>query len=113
MTAELYFDYNGSTPLHAEVRTLCAELLDRDFGNASAAHRAGTSAKEHIDRARSAAARALNARASELFFTSGGTEANNWALVGSVPRSGRRHLVVSAIEHKSVLATAQALESCG
>lgn len=113
MTAELYLDYNGSTPLHPEVRGLCAELLEHDFGNASAAHRAGASAKERIDHARDAAARALNARASEVFFTSGGTESNNWALAGSVPRSGRRHLVVTAIEHKSVLATAQELERAG
>ena len=113
MLTDLYLDYNGSTPLHAEVQALCAELLREDYGNASAAHRAGLGARARIDRAKAAAARALNAREDEIFFTSGGTEANNWALQGSVPRAGRRQLVVTAIEHKSVLATARALEADG
>lgn len=110
---DLYFDYNGSTPVHPEVRRLAVELLDRDHGNASAAHPAGRAARERIDRARAVVARALNARTEEIFLTSGGTESNNWALAGSVPHGGRRHLVVSAIEHKSVLATARALEASG
>ncbi|MBK7874849.1 MAG: cysteine desulfurase [Planctomycetes bacterium] len=113
MTADLYFDYNGSTPVHPEVRRVALELHEREFGNASAAHPEGRRARERIDRARAVVARALHAAPDEIFLTSGGTESNNWALQGSVPREGRRHVLVSAIEHKSVLATARALEAAG
>jgi cysteine desulfurase len=109
----LYLDHNGSTPVHPEVRAACIEVLDELYGNPSAPHAAGARARARIDLARAAIARFLCARAEELTFTSGGTESNNWALQGVLRGAPGGHLVVSAIEHKSVLSTARALEQGG
>lgn len=108
-----YFDYNGSTPLAPEVRALCAELLDGPFGNSAAAHPQGRAASERIERARAQVAAMLGAEPSEVIFTSGGTESNNHALFGTAALHAGGHLVVSAMEHKSVLNAALALEQRG
>jgi cysteine desulfurase len=113
MLPDLYFDANGSTPLHPRVLETCQGLLADLYGNPSAAHAEGRRARHAIDAARATIARAIGAGADEVWFTSGGTEANNWALLGCAAASPRRHLVVSAIEHKSVLATARELERRG
>lgn len=108
-----YFDFNGSTPVHSEVSELDQRLQREVFANASAAHRGGAVAREWIERARLQVAQGIGARPEEIWFTSGGTESNDWALFGSAAQSDRRHLVVSAIEHKSVLASARELERRG
>lgn len=113
MLPDLYFDANGSTPLHPRVLETCQGLLADLYGNPSAAHAEGRRARHAIDAARSTIARAIGAGADEIWFTSGGTEANNWALLGCAAASPRRHLLVSAIEHKSVLQTARELERRG
>ena len=113
MLPDLYFDANGSTPLHPRVLETCQGLLADLYGNPSAAHAEGRRARHAIDAARATIARALGASPDEIWFTSGGTEANNWALLGCAAASARRHLVVSAIEHKSVLQTARELERRG
>lgn len=108
-----YFDFNGSTPVHPTVARAADEALRTTFGNASASHAAGQRARAAIERARAQVAQALGARPSEVTFTSGGTESNNWALAGVA--AGRRggHVVISAIEHKSVLRAAERLEAQG
>ncbi len=113
MLPDLYFDTNGSTPLHPRVLETCQGLLADLYGNPSAAHAEGRRARHAIDAARSTIARAIGAGADEVWFTSGGTEANNWALLGCAAASPRKHLVLSAIEHKSVLQTARELERRG
>ncbi len=113
MLPDLYFDANGSTPLHPRVLDTCQGLLADLYGNPSAAHAEGRRARHAIDGARATIARAIGAAADEVWFTSGGTEANNWALLGCAAASPRRHLVVSSIEHKSVLQTARELERRG
>lgn len=113
MSLERYFDYNGSTPVHPRVLELCQGFLAGYWGNPSAAHAEGLRARQAIEGARASIARALGATPAEITFTSGGTESNNWALFGTAARSPRRHLVVSAVEHKSVLEPARELERRG
>lgn len=110
---ERYFDYNGSTPLAPEVRALCVELLDGPFGNSAAAHPEGRAASERIEQGRAQVAAMLGVEPSEVIFTSGGTESNNQALFGTAALYDGGHLVVSAMEHKSVLNAALALERRG
>lgn len=104
-----YFDYNGSTPVHPELAQLERRIQLECFGNAAASHAEGLRAREAIARAREEVAAGIGARPEEVWFTSGGTESNNWALFGSAAVARGRHLVVSAIEHKSVLRCAEEL----
>lgn len=112
MHTDLYLDYNGSTPVDDAVADQCARWMSRGFGNAAAAHPEGQRARDAIDRARTIIAATIGASADEIWFTSGGTESNNWALIGAVARSGGA-VAVSSIEHKSVLKTAEHLASGG
>jgi cysteine desulfurase len=111
--ASTYLDVNGSTPVHPAVLEHALPVLLGHYANASGAHPAGLRVRAAIDAARAEAAHALGAREDELVFTSGGSESNNHALQGVLAATSGRHLVVSAIEHKSVLATAAWLESRG
>lgn len=98
----VYLDYNATAPLRPEVRETLAAALDL-VGNPSSVHGFGRACRSAVEHARAQVAALVGARPSEVVFTSGGTEANNLALRGAAP--GRR-LVVSAIEHESVLAAA-------
>ncbi|MCK6445038.1 MAG: cysteine desulfurase [Planctomycetes bacterium] len=113
MNPDLYLDYNGSTPVDRVVAEACSHWLTNSFGNAAAQHPAGLAARHAIDAARQSLARLLGAEADEIWFTSGGTESNNWALTGVLDSAKSGHLCVSEIEHKSVLRTADALEARG
>lgn len=113
MHVDLYLDYNGSTPVDADVARACGEWMSSGFGNAAASHPEGRKARAAIDRAREQIARLLGAEPDEIWFTSGGTESNNWALEGVMLRAPGGHLCVSAIEHKSVLRTAEYLAGRG
>jgi cysteine desulfurase len=112
----VYFDYNATTPLAPEVAEAMTRALRDQFGNASSVHHFGQQAKAAIDDARSAVATLLNADPSEIVFTSGGTESDNFAIRGAAealdPR-GRRHLIASALEHEAVLNTLKALARRG
>jgi len=99
----IYLDHNATTPLRPGVRGAMAPLLDEAFGNASSAHRLGSAARVAVERARRELAGRLGARPGEIVFTSGGTEGNNLAIFGAVDAPGGAHLVVSPIEHSSVL----------
>ena len=107
----LYIDHNSTTP----VDSLVADVFDRAnrecFGNASSVHLAGQSARQNLERARRGVARALGAQASEIVFTSGGTEANNLALRGVL--TAGMHAVTSVVEHPSVLEPLRQLEREG
>ena len=112
----IYFDHNATTPLHPAVLDAVTTTLARDFGNASSVHAFGQRAKGLLDAAREQVAQLLAAQPADVVFTGSGTEADNFALRGAAeaanPR-GRRHLVVSAIEHEAVLNTARHLARRG
>ena len=111
----VYFDNNATTPLAPEVFEAMRPYLLEDYGNASSIHWFGQRAKAGVEKAREQVARLLNARSSEIVFTSGGTESDNAAILGIVEaaRGERKHVVTTAIEHPAVLSTAKALEKRG
>ncbi len=112
----VYFDYNATTPLAPEVAEAVARATQDLFGNASSIHYFGQQAKAALDEARSAVAALIHADPSEVVFTGGGTESDNFAIRGAAEAaevSGRRHLVASAIEHEAVLNTLKALARRG
>jgi cysteine desulfurase len=102
----LYFDHNATTFVAPEVADAMDATVREVFGNPSSTHRAGQIARERLEASRAALARAIHAAPGEIVFTSGGTEANNLAILGLLSgRSG--HLVSTTIEHASVLACAR------
>ena len=112
----VYFDHNATTPVAPSVIELMTGVMREEFGNASSIHRFGQRAKGILDDARSEVADLIRAEASEVVFTSGGTEADNFAIRGvaeALEPTGRRHLVASAIEHEAVLNTFKALARRG
>jgi cysteine desulfurase len=112
----VYFDYNATTPLAPEVIDAVARASRDIFGNASSVHHFGQQAKAAMDDARSAVAALIHGDPSEIVFTSGGTEADNFAIRGAADAlepTGRRHLIASAIEHEAVLNTLRALARRG
>src|SRR5580704_1367531 len=112
----VYFDYNATTPLSPDAAEAVARATRELFGNASSVHHFGQQAKAAIDEARSAVAALVHGDPSEIVFTSGGTESDNFAIRGvanALETSGRRHLIVSAIEHEAVLNTVKALARRG
>ena len=113
----VYLDHAATTPLRAEAREAMLPFLGAQFGNPSGHYEAGRVAQEAVDEARDTVARCLNARTSEILFTSGGTEAINTAMVGiayAMRRAGAgSHVVTTAIEHHAGLHAAQFLEEIG
>ncbi|MGN7967755.1 cysteine desulfurase family protein [Microbacterium sp. 22296] len=105
----LYLDNAATTPVRPEVLEAMAPYLTRFFGNPSSHHEVGEAAASALDDARRRIASVLGMRAGDVMFTSGGTESNNAAIKGLVLGSDRRHLVTTAIEHESVLASADYL----
>jgi cysteine desulfurase len=111
----IYLDYAATTPLAPEVAQAMAEYASSSFGNPSSLHHRGRAAREAVDRGREIMADALGARPTEIIFTSGGTEADNLAIMGMARgMSDRgRHIVTTAIEHHAVLESCHALEKAG
>jgi cysteine desulfurase len=113
----IYLDYSASTPLDDEVFEVIHANLRGTFGNASSIHSYGRAAKVVLEESREKIARSIGAETSELFFTSGGTESDNHALVGRAlaqRRScGNDHIIVSSIEHHAVLDCAEYLRELG
>src|SRR5919112_4818965 len=112
----IYFDHNATTPVDAAVVETVGRVMTEEFGNASSVHHFGQRAKAILDDARSAVASLIGAEPSEIVFTSGGTESDNFALRGvaeSFEPAGRRHLIASSIEHEAVLTTLKAMARRG
>ena len=112
----IYFDHNATTPVDTAVAEAVSRVLVSIFGNASSVHYFGQQAKAVLDEARSAVADLIRGEPSEVVFTSGGTEADNFALRGmaeALEPTGRRHLVSSTIEHEAILNTLKALAKRG
>ena len=110
----IYLDYNATTPLCEPARTAMLPFLEGKFGNPSSVHAAGREARAAIDDARDGLADLLGAKPHELIFTSGGTEANNLAILGLArSRTARgKHLISAKTEHHAVLNTIEHLEKC-
>jgi cysteine desulfurase len=112
----IYLDHNATTPPAAEVVDRMAAALRDLFGNPSSVHHYGQVAKAALDDARSAVATLIGGDPSEVVFTSGGTESDNFAIRGAAEAlepTGRRHLIATAIEHEAVLNTFKALTRRG
>jgi cysteine desulfurase len=112
---QIYLDYNATTPIAPSVFEAMRPFLVEHYGNPSSQHPLGIAARQAVEDARQRVADALGARPDELFFTSGGTESNNMALLGRAASDGsfRGHLIISAIEHPAVSAPARFLEQWG
>ncbi|MGH7936879.1 MAG: cysteine desulfurase family protein, partial [Chthoniobacterales bacterium] len=108
----IYLDYNATTPLCAAAREAMQPYLEKYFGNPSSVHRAGREARAAIDNARDQLAALLGAKPHEIIFTSGGTEANNLALLGLARQNAPngKHLISNRAEHHAVLNTLEHLE---
>jgi len=111
----IYLDYNATTPVDRAVLEAMLPYFAENFGNASSIHSSGQRGRSAVDAARDSVAALIGAKAAEVVFTSGGTEADNLALFGSVMASNqaRKHVITTAIEHHAVLNAAQALEKQG
>ena len=112
----IYFDHNATTPVDPSAADVMMRVLRDEYGNASSVHRLGQQAKSVMDEARSAVSTLIGAEPAELVFTSGGTEADNFALRGAAEAlepTGRKHLIATSIEHEAVLVTLKALARRG
>jgi cysteine desulfurase len=101
----VYFDHNATTPVAPEVLAAMLPYFCEAYGNASSIHAFGQEAREAVERARSSVAALVGAQASEITFSSGGTESNNQAILGILGNAlaAGRHVITSAIEHVAVL----------
>lgn len=112
----VYADNAATTPVSREVIDAMMPCFESEWGNPSSPHSVGISAKDILDDARERIAGVLGCSAGEIYFTSGGTESDNWAIRGAAMRmkkKGRTHIVTSKIEHHAVLNTCESLEKEG
>ncbi|MCD6375988.1 MAG: cysteine desulfurase [Caldisericaceae bacterium] len=111
---KIYFDYAANTPLDPQVRQVLMQFYEEHYGNSAGIHSFARDMREHLDRAREFFARYLGARSSEIVFTASATESNNLVFKGLAARfPEKNHLLISAVEHASVLQTALYLEKLG
>jgi cysteine desulfurase len=112
----IYLDHNATTPVHPLVVDRMTAVLRDEFGNPSSVHHFGQRTKALVDEARSAVAALIGADPTEVIFTGGGTESDNFAIRGvaeALEVTGRRHIVATGIEHEAVLNTCKALARRG
>src|SRR5262245_340835 len=111
----IYLDYNASTPVDPRVVAAMRPLLEDGFGNPSSGHWASRPAKAALDRARGQVAALLGCTSDEIVFTSGGSEANNLALIGSffALRDRGDHIITQVTEHPAILKPLAFLEKLG
>jgi cysteine desulfurase len=103
MAQAIYLDHSATTPVRPEVLEAMLPWFAERFGNAGSIHASGRAARAAVDRAREQVATLINADPREVFFTSGGTEADNLAIRGVLAAGTRRRVIVSAVEHHAVL----------
>lgn len=109
---EVYLDNSATTRCYESVRDLVGKVMCEDYGNPSSMHRKGIDAEKYIKESKETFAKLLKVQEKELYFTSGGTESDNLALIGCARANHRagKHLITSAIEHPAILNTMQYLE---
>jgi cysteine desulfurase len=115
MRKRIYVDYAATTPIKKQVLDEMYPYLTADFANPSGAYSMATESRMAIDSAREKVADAINASRNEIYFTSGGSESDNWAILGTaLANSGKgRHILTTKIEHHAVLHSCQYLEKLG
>lgn len=115
MDRRIYLDYAATTPLSTDVYKEMLKCFQDVNGNSNSLHAFGREASEVLEKSRAIVARTINAKPNEIYFTSGGSEANNWALFG-IARANRdkgNHIIISAFEHPSVIESAKRLQEEG
>ncbi|MBI2505270.1 MAG: cysteine desulfurase [Candidatus Latescibacteria bacterium] len=112
-TPRIYLDHNATTPLRPEVLGVMQRYLAEAFGNPSSLHTFGQEARAGLEEARTRLASGLGCAPGEVHFTSGGTEADNWALLGCAAARGQGRIVTTAIEHHAVLHSCRHLQKQG
>lgn len=112
---EVYLDNSATTRCYPEVGDLVYKVMCQDYGNPSSMHRKGVEAERYVKESKERLSKILKVNAKELFFTSGGTESDNLALIGSARANKRagNHLITTAIEHPAILNTMRYLEDVG
>lgn len=116
MKQRIYFDHAATTPLDLEVFNKMLPYFCEEFGNPDSPHAVGRKAMNAVDEARDTVAALIAAKQNEVYFTSGGTESDNWALYSgayTAKAKGRTRILVSAIEHHAVFASAERLQKEG
>lgn len=112
---EAYLDNSATTRCYEEVRDVVVKTMMEDYGNPSSMHMKGVESEKYMKEAAAKIAKTLKAGEKEIYFTSGGTESNNWALIGTALANRRAgcHIITTAIEHPAVSAPCEFLESQG
>jgi len=112
---EVYLDNSATTRCYESVRELVGKVMCEDYGNPSSMHKKGVEAEKYVRESKEILAKLLKVQEKEIFFTSGGTESDNLALIGCARANNRagRHLITTAIEHPAILNTMQHLEGEG
>ena len=110
-----YFDHAATTPVDPRVLQKMLPYFTENFGNPNSQHACGRRAAAAVDEARDTVASLIGAKPSEIYFTSGGTESDNWAMRGAAHANAERgkHLIVSAVEHPAMISTAKELQKEG
>lgn len=113
--ARIYLDYAATTPTHPDVVKAMLPYFTENFGNPSSIHTCGQESRTSVEAARQSVAALIGAGIEEICFTSGGTEADNFALTGVIRAGGQQdnHIITSAVEHHAVLETCRNLEKQG
>lgn len=109
----IYLDYAASFPPFPEVISECMNIAATVYGNPGSIHSAGNQARTVLQNSRKTLAQLLHVRPEEIFFTSGATEANNWAVKMLCTHSRKKHIICSAAEHASVLASVKTMQRSG
>lgn len=112
---EVYLDNSATTKAYPEVVSLVVDIMTNDYGNASSMHLKGVDAEKYLKYSKATIAGIMKVKEKEIFFTSGGTESDNWALMGAAfanHRSGK-HLITTKIEHPAILRTMEHLKELG
>lgn len=112
----IYLDNAGTTKVSENVKKAMLPFFDEIYGNASSLHTAGQKAKEYLEEAREGIATVLGAEPREIYFTSGGSESDNWAIENACKigaRKGKKHIITSQIEHHAILNTLKEKEKQG
>ena len=110
-----YLDYAATTPVSPDVAAVMTDVLTKGYGNPSSQHALGRAARDMVEESRTMIATVLGCRNSQLYFTSGGTESNNWAIRAALHQNRRvgSHIITTAVEHSAVLEVMKALEAEG